>query len=311
MNTRLLGRTGLQLSLLSYGASPLGGVFGDINEGDGIRCVHRALELGLNFMDCSPFYGQTKAETVLGRALAGVPRESYILATKVGRYGQSDFDFSAERVRRSVAESRARLGVEHIDLIQCHDIEFGDLHQIVDETLPALRELQEQGIARFVGITGLPLHALRFVAARAPVDTVLSYCRYTLLDTSLTGLIPFLKERGIGLINAAPLAMGLLTQGGPPDWHPAPQAMREACGRAAQHCESKGASLEQLAIGFAVTNPDISTTVVGAARSQDIEQNARWAQEPLDEGLLGEVLDILAPVRGQTWPSGRSENRDR
>jgi L-galactose dehydrogenase len=114
---------------------------------------------------------------VLGKALRDVERSRYVLATKVGRYGADAFDFSAKRVVRSVDESLARLGCGHIDLIQCHDIEFGDLDQVVEETIPALTDLVRTGKVRFVGITGYPLSALRHVADGTQVDTVLSYCR--------------------------------------------------------------------------------------------------------------------------------------
>src|ERR1041385_1323003 len=133
MKYRPCGPTGLQVSVLSYGASPLGSVFRPVDEAEGIRTVHTALDLGINFIDVSPYYGLTRAEEVLGRALATVPRDRYLLATKGGRYGESEFDFSAARVTASVEESLRRLGVEYVDLIQCHDIEFGDLDQVVNE----------------------------------------------------------------------------------------------------------------------------------------------------------------------------------
>src|SRR5438270_4174576 len=115
---RTLGKTGLQVSALSYGASPLGSVFRSIDEAEGIRTVHTALELGINFIDVSPYYGLTRAETVLGKALATVARDCFYLATKVGRYGEREFDFSAPRVTASVDESLRRLQVDHVDLIQ-------------------------------------------------------------------------------------------------------------------------------------------------------------------------------------------------
>jgi len=142
---RPLGRTGLNVSKLSFGASSLGGVFRDIDHAEALRTVHVALELGINFIDVAPYYGLTRAETVLGEALQTVDRERYTLATKVGRYGDAEFDFSAARVVAGLDESLARLGVDHVDLIQCHDIEFGDLDQIVEETLPALQRAKEQG----------------------------------------------------------------------------------------------------------------------------------------------------------------------
>lgn len=310
METRKLGKTGLEVSILGYGASSLGGVFGEVRESDGVACVHRALELGINFIDCSPYYGLTKAETVLGKAFQGVPREDYILATKVGRYGENDFDFSRARVLRSVEESCARLGVDAIDIIQCHDIEYVQLRQIVDETLPALRELQTQGVVRFVGVTGLPLRTLRWVAERAPLDTVLSYCRYTLCDTGLAEELSFFESLGIGVISASPLAMGLLTEAPPPPWHPAPQEIQDACTRAAAFCRERGKNISRLALQFAVKNPAIATTLVGTAQAEQIEQNVRWMEEPLDEELLARVLEILHPIHNRSWPSGRSENND-
>jgi L-galactose dehydrogenase len=310
MDYRVLGRTALKVSALSFGASSLGGVFRDVDETDAIQAVHTALDGGINFIDVSPFYGLTKAETVLGRALRGIPRQRYILATKVGRYGHEmkDFDFSADRVTRSVDESLARIGVEHVDLIQCHDIEFGDLQQVVQETIPALRRVQQAGKARFVGITGLPLKVFRYVLDHADVDTILSYCHYELNDTALLDLVPHLEQKGVGVINASPLGMGLLSSRGTPAWHPTPQHVKQLCARAAEHCKARGASIEKLAVQFAVANPRIATTLVGSANPQNMQRNIQWIAEPLDTQLLREVQQILQPVHNVTWPSGRPEN---
>jgi L-galactose dehydrogenase len=310
MNYRTLGKAGLEVSVLSYGASPLGSVFRDIDEAEGIRTVHTALDLGINFIDVSPYYGLTKAETVLGKTLKDVSRERYYLATKVGRYGADEFDFSAKRVLASIEESLVRLGVDYIDLIQCHDIEFGSLAQVVNETLPALRQAQQQGKVGFVGITGLPLKIFSEVMAQVEIDTILSYCRYELNDTSLEALIPALKAKGIGVINASPLGMGLLTERGTPVWHPAPAEIKEACAQAAAHCRSQGVDIAQLAIQFSVSNPEITTTLVGTANPQNIEKNIKWLESPLDQALLAEVLAILEPVHNKSWPSGRPENNE-
>lgn len=310
MEYRALGNTGLKVSALSFGASSLGAVFHAIDENDAIRTVHFSVERGINFIDVSPFYGLTKAEALLGKALKGLPREKYILATKVGRYGQEakDFDFSAERVTRSVDESLKRMGVEHIDVIQCHDIEFGSLDQIVNETVPALRKLQQSGKVRFVGVTGLPLNALRYVVERTPVDVILSYCHYELNDTALLDLVPLLKSKGVGVISASPLGMGLLSTRGTPDWHPAPADVKQLCARAAAHCQTKGASIEKLAVQYAVAEPSIATTLVGTADSKNMEKNIAAVNEPMDQQLLREVLELLAPIHNQTWESGRKEN---
>lgn len=298
----------MSVSALSLGTSPFGGVFGDVGFDSCKRCLDVALDLGINFLDCSPFYGLTKAETMLGRTLQNVPRDKYILATKVGRYGEDQFDFSAARVTRSVDESLMRLGLDYVDIIQCHDIEFGDLNQIWEETLPALREVVKAGKARFVGITGLPLQVFRDVISRAEVDTILSYCHYSLNDTMLETLLPFLEEHGVGIISASPLSMGLLTQRGAPDWHPATPAIKDACRRAVELSERRGASIEKLSVQFSLANPRIATTLVGTSKAENIEKNVRWLQESVDEELSREVEAILAPIKNQSWSSGRAEN---
>src|SRR5262249_35198558 len=139
---RPLGRTGLQLPWLSFGASSLGQEFRPVDLADALRSVRVALDLGLTFIDTSPYYGPGMSEVLLGVALRGVPRDSYILGTKLGRYDANHFDFSAKRVVETVDVSLHRMGVEHIDIILCHDIEFVDMQQVVDETLPALRKIQ-------------------------------------------------------------------------------------------------------------------------------------------------------------------------
>jgi L-galactose dehydrogenase len=308
MEYRPLGNTGLSVSMIGYGAAPLGGVFASIDTDAGIRAVRGALDLGVNIIDVSPYYGATVAETVLGRALRGVDRDSYVLATKVGRYGEDSFDFSTARVVRSVEESLTRLGCDYLDLIQCHDIEFGDLDQIIEETLPALDKLRDAGKIRFVGITGYPLEALTRVAEAAPVDTVLSYCRYTLLDRALLDAVPRFAGRNTAVMNASPLAMGLLSERGAPAWHPAPGVVRDAAAAAARLCAARGVDIVQVALRFAAEPTAFATTFVGSASPQNMARNVRWALEPVDPELVADIETVLAPVLGYAWPSGRPEN---
>jgi len=313
MQRRPLGRTGLQVSILSFGASSLGGVFRTTDDDESIRTVHTALDLGMNFIDVSPYYGATRAETVLGRALRGVARDRYHLATKVGQYGEGEFDFSAARVQQSLDESCARLGVDYIDLLQCHDIEFASLDQIVGETIPALLALKRAGRIGHVGITGLPLKIFPAVLNRLPageVETVLSFCHYELNDTSLDTLLPFFTFKGVGVINASPTGMGLLTPRGAPTWHPAPPAVLAGARRAVDYCQSVGADIVKLAIQFAVAHPDIATTLVGSANPDNIRRNIAYASEPLDQELLARVMEILRPIHNHNFTRGRPENRD-
>ena len=313
MEYRLLGQTGLSLSALSFGASSLGGVFRDIDESEAIRTVHVALDNGINFIDVSPYYGATRAEIVLGKALRDIKRDRYYLATKVGQYGEGTFDFSADRVTRSVDESMQRLGVDYIDVIQCHDIEFTLAQQIISETLPALHKLKAAGRVGHVGITGLPLKALRNVldvVGEGVVETVLSFCHYELNDTSLTQLIASLKGTGVGIINASPTGMGLLTPRLAPSWHPASDEIKAVCRQAVELCTARGANIVELAIQFAIANPDITTTLVGSANPENMLANIRFAQRPIDAELLAEVLKTLAPIANHNFTRGLPENCD-
>jgi len=300
----------MQVSALGFGASSLGGgMFGrPVEEADAIRTVHAALDLGINFIDVSPFYGYTKAETVLGKALKSIPRNSYYLATKVGRYGDAEFDFSVRRTIASVDESLARLSVDYVDVIQSHDNEYGNLDQVVGETIPALRTLQQTGKVRFVGITGYPLKIFSYIVARTEVDTILSYNHYSLNDTTLTELIPFLENKGVGIISASPVSQGLLTNQGTPDWHPAPAEVKKVCAAAAAYCREQGSNLAKLAMQFALTNPRIATTVVGTANPENIKKNVQWIEEPADPKLLAKVQEMLASIKDQTWIVGKPEN---
>jgi L-galactose dehydrogenase len=308
MEYRTLGKTGLQVSALSFGASSLGGVFKPVDESVAIRSVHTALDLGINYIDVAPFYGLTKAETVLGKALRSIPRDKYYLATKIGRFGQAEFDFSAARTYRSVDESLDRMGVDYVDVLQAHDLEFGDLNQIVDETLPALRRIQKQGKARFVGITGYPLKIFHYVLARAEVDTILSYNRYSLNDTALESLLPLLEEKDVGIISASPVSEGLLTNQGPPSWHPAQDEIKRVCRKAADWCREHGSDIAQVAIQFSVANQRIHTTCLGSANPENVKKAVRWIAEPIDAELLAQVRTILAPIQDKTWVVGRPEN---
>lgn len=302
-----IGKTGLKVSNLSFGASSLGGVFHSIRETEGIEAVFTAIEKGMNFIDVSPYYGHYKAETVLGKALKEIPRDRYILSTKVGRYGKdgvNTWDYSAQRATDSVHESMERLNIDYIDLINVHDIEFADLNQIVNETLPALVSLREKGVVGHVGITDLQLENLQWVIDHSPagtVESILNFCHFCLNDDKLVDYLDYFEERGIGVINASPLSMGLLSQRGVPDWHPAPQSLVEACQKAVQHCLSKNYPIEKLAIQYAVSNPRIATTLFSSANPQNVIKNIEYAEEPIDWQLVQEVQDIIGDQQRVSW----------
>ena len=307
MHYRQVGRTDMHVSPLSLGASALGGVFATIDPAQGIRTVHEAVAQGINFIDVAPYYGFTQAEAVLGQALRTLPRAQYLLSTKVGRYGhdgQKTWDYSATRVAQSVDESLARLHTDYLDLLSVHDVEFADPEQLISETIPALQALKAAGKVRYIGITGLPLAKLRYFLDQVPagtLDTVLSFCHYCLHDDALGVHVPAFAAHGVGIVNAAPLAMGLLSAQGPPAWHPASAALKDHARRAAAHCAAQGYPIEQLAVQFAVSHPGVATTLVSAACPRLMRQNIEWAASPPDPDLLREVRALLHPVLGKTW----------
>ncbi len=307
MEYREIGRTGMKVSALSFGASSLGSVFRDTKESEAIAAVHTAVEMGMNFIDVSPYYGHYKAETVLGKALREIPRDRYYLSTKVGRYGKdgvNTWDYSGRRATESVYESMERLGVEHIDLINVHDIEFAELHQVVEETLPALVELREKGVVGHVGITDLQLENLQWVvdhAAPGTVESILNFCHFTLNDDKLLDFLDYFEERGIGVINASPLSMGLLSQRGVPAWHPAPASLVEACRRAVEHCSAKGYPIEKLAMQFSVSEPRIATTLFSSANPANVAKNIAYVSEQPDMELVSEVKRIIGDQQRVSW----------
>lgn len=307
MEYRELGKTGMKVSSLSFGASSLGGVFHPINEKEGIKAVHTAVDNGINFIDVSPYYGYLKAENVLGKALKEIDRNRYYLSTKVGRYGkdgENHWDYSAKKSKESVYESMDRLNIDYIDLINVHDIEFADLDLIINETLPALVELKEKGVVKYIGLTNLTLKHFKYVIDNVPsgmVDTILSFCHYCLTDDALVDYLEYFENKEIGVINASPFSMGLLTERGAPSWHPAPKPLQELSKKAVQYCKSEGKSIEQLAIKYSISNPRISTTLFSTSRSEAVLQNVKWAKEPIDEHLLQKVQEILAPRFRDTW----------
>jgi aryl-alcohol dehydrogenase-like predicted oxidoreductase len=219
MQTRVLGRTGLRLPVLSFGASSLGAEFRRVTLDEALASVRTALDCGLNLIDTSPFYGRGMSEVLLGIALQGVPRDSYLLCTKLGRYDLAHFDFSARRVAESIDVSLHRLGTDHLDIVLCHDIEFVPLPQIVEETLPALRRARDAGKVRWIGFSGYPMKIFRTILDQTDVDCVLSYNQCTLQNTRfLEEMVPYLEARGIGAMNAGPFSARLLTNAPLPAW---------------------------------------------------------------------------------------------
>jgi aryl-alcohol dehydrogenase-like predicted oxidoreductase len=311
MEQRQLGSTDIDVSILSFGASSLGQEFRNVDLGEALNSVRVALDVGMNFIDTSPYYGRGMSEVLLGQVLPGIPRSSYYLGTKLGRYAPQHFDFSAKRVAESVDVSLERMKVDYLDIVLCHDLEYVEMSQIVEETLPALRKEVEKGKVRYVGVSGYPMKMFKYVLANAKIDVILTYNHYTLQNDMALELVPLCRGKGVGLINAAPFSARLLANAPLPPWHKAPPHVREVAQRAAEHCAAAGSDIAKLALQFSIANPAFATCVTGSANPARVAQWAEWAAEPIDQSLLGEVQQILHPIHNWFYIEGRPENNDR
>jgi len=305
---RRLGKTELNVSVIGFGASPLGNVFDDCDESEGIRSVHCAIDLGINFFDVAPFYGLTLAETRLGDAIKG-KRNDILLATKCGRYGLRDFDFSYQRILDSADESLKRLKTDYVDLMQLHDIEFGSKEQVLNEAIPALQKIKASGKARFVGITGLPVRYLAAIATEVEVDTVLSWAHYNLLQDEINAeLVPLCQQKDMGLMNAAPLVQRILSDASIPAWHNAPVELQAIQAPLLECCKKYGVALSDVAIRYAIDHPFIATTVIGMCDQNNVKKNIGVLEFSIPEGLLDEINQFVAPVKNTMWYEGMPEN---
>lgn len=310
MNYNVLGKTGLKISRLSFGASALGGVFGPVDERLAIQAVHAALDCGINYIDVAPAYGGTLAESTLGKALKGIPRSRYHLSTKVGKHtcpgaaGRDTFDYSRQSIRASVEASASRLGTDYFDILHIHDIEYqGRTHTdwALGEGYDAVCELKQEGRAGAISFGIYPVDLWERIFRSVEIDAALIHNHYCLNDTRLVSLLPLAREKRIGIINGSPFASALLTERGPAAWHPASAEDRAVFRAAAEFCQAQGESLSRLALQFATAHADIPTTLFSAADPELVGRNVRWSEEPLDSGLLQAVQQILEPVRNKDW----------
>jgi len=317
------GETDMLVSKYSLGGSALGGVFGDRTVDEFAIMVDTAFKSGINYVDTAPFYGGTKAESTLGKILKlkKVPRESFYISTKVGRYGSNSgchFDFSCSRVTKSVDESLQRLGLDYVDIIIVHDVEFApSVQYVINETLPALEKLKSAGKIKYIGISGYPLATLKEIIEQSniKIDVVLTYCHYALCDTSLTGYIRFFKSAGVGVINAAPFSMGLLSNDGPQSWHPASKELQTACKQAVKYTQDKEVNMARLVIGFSCNHEDIHTTLASSTSHQYVCDNldaALYGLSEKEEVIIQEIKEkFLDAVEAKTWEGKELSRYDR
>jgi L-galactose dehydrogenase len=310
MQLRPLAGTDMRLSVLGFGASSIGQEFRQVDLGEALRSVEVALEGGVNYIDTAAYYGRGMSELLLGRILPTLPRERFFLSTKLGRYAPQHFDFSARRVAESIDLSLERMRLEYLDIVFCHDIEFVDMRQIVDETLPALREQVAAGKVRYIGVSGYPMKMFRYILDHAEIDAILTYNHYTLQNDMALELLPICEQKNVGIINAAPFSARLLSDAPLPPWHKATPEVRAAAKAAADHCRSRGSDIAKLALQYSIAHPGFASCVTGSANPQRVTEWLQWIEEPLDSTLLEEVKQILKPVHNWVYCEGRPENND-
>jgi L-galactose dehydrogenase len=307
---RPLGSTGESVSVVAFGTGSLGEMYGPLDSVDAVRLVHQVVDAGITVIDTSPYYGS--AEDRLGKALDPARRDRVFLCTKAGRYGFDDFDFTPARIRRSLDESLRRLRTDRVDALQLHDIEFRPLGPIFEDGMAELLALRAEGKCRFVGMTGYPVATLARVMRETDVDVILTHSKDTLLDSALTDeLAPIARERGVGVMNAAALAVGLLSPGGSRVQfdHPAGAEVQRAALAMRELAAARGADIAFIANQFAIQRTAAATTVIGAGRWPHVESAIRAAASPIDESLLEDLLALRPAAGARGWSLGLVENR--
>ena len=303
-----LGRTELEVSRLGFGTAPLGQLFGPLDQFAAIAVVHQALDLGITFFDTAAYYGN--AEERLGKALLG-RRDRVVLGTKAGRYRFNDFDFSPGRIRRSVENSLRLLKTDYVDILQFHDIEFAPLGPVFEDSYAELRAMRDAGLCRYIGMTGYPAPVMNAAMTKTELDVCLTYAHATLLDDTLEREIaPVAADQGVGLINAAAVALGLLTPAGSSIKvdHPATPAIRAAASRMVSLCAQRGVDIAFVANQYSLQRSGCATTLIGTRKSHHLRSALEALEEPLDEQLLADLLAMRPPLGERTWPSGLPEN---
>jgi aryl-alcohol dehydrogenase-like predicted oxidoreductase len=316
MQYRRLGHAGVQVSTVSLGSWL---TYGSGNAETGIDCIHRAYDLGINFFDTANGYQGGEAETVVGRALRDYPRDTYVLATKVFfpvRQGPNGGGLSRKHIMEQCHTSLKRLGVEYIDLYQCHRY---DPNTPLEETLRALDDLVTQGKILYAGVSewsAAQITDAAHVARALNLDPIRSNQPvYNMLTRYIEEeVIPVCEREGIGQVVFSPLAQGILTGKYQPGQQPASETraanpdqnmfmrdmMRDEVLEAVQAvnglAREAGYSLAQLALAWTLRQPNVSSAIIGATRVQQVEENVKAADITLEPDLLDRIDEILEPV---------------
>ena len=304
---RPLGRTGLEVTPICFGTSPLASMsalYGySVDEERAVATVRAVFDSAVNFLDTSNGYGEDgTAERRIGLAVrqAGGLPPRLVLGTKVDPDPRTG-DFSGDRVRASLEESMERLGVDHIPLLHLHDPERITFEEAIAPggAVPALAELRERGLVDHLGVAGGPVELMRRYLGTGEFEVLLSHNRYTLLDRSAEPLFRYAADRGLGVLNAAPYGGGMLSKGpgvqqkyayGTRD-----DRIRDAAGAMEAACERYDVPLAAAALQFSMRSEVIDSTVVGVSSPQRISQTVELAAVAIPDELWSELEQATPP----------------
>ncbi|WP_155372449.1 aldo/keto reductase [Catellatospora vulcania] len=322
--TKALGGSKVAVSALGFGAASIGNLYRAVPDEQAAATVDAAWQAGIRYFDTAPHYGLGLSEQRLGRALAGRPREQYVVSTKVGRIlvdepdGAGDdmangfavpatrrrvWDYSAAGVRRSIEQSLSRLGHDRVDIVLMHDPEESpDPDRALREAYPALDGLRREGVVGAIGVGSKDPATLARFAHETDVDALMVAGRYTLLEQpALDDILPACVTRGISVLNVGVFNSGLLAVEWPDETRPyeygaAPAGILARAQGIATACRRHGVTLPQAALAFAAAHPAVASVVVGAGKPSHVERSAEWFALPappaqlwaelVDEGLL-------------------------
>lgn len=290
---RRLGRTELEVTCLGMGGAGIGR--GDVTDDEAIEAVHRAIDLGINYLDTAPLYGES--ERRVGLALADGWREKIYLATKIGTHPEWRGDFSASGTRRSVENSMRLLGTDYLDVCLVHDPDSMDPVVAKDGAFDELQRMREEGLIKFIGL-GVRQHEFHKIAIETGVvDVILTYLDYTLLSqTANDWLLPLAAENDIGVINGSPIAMGLLS-GIEPDISAERMHLdtsdAEKAHRLWQWATDNNLNVLNLAIQFCFRQPRIVMSLTGSKNATEVEQNFAAATTPVTDDVWEQLQEFL------------------
>jgi D-threo-aldose 1-dehydrogenase len=308
-----LGRSGLRVSALALGTAPLGNLFAPVAEEDAAATVRSALAAGLTYVDTAPHYGLGLAERRLGRLLAGRPRDSFVLSTKVGRLvrpltqgetaepeGFTDtppakrvWDFSGDGVRRSLEESLERLSLDRVDIVLVHDPDDHE-REASGQAFPALAELRDQGVVTAIGAGMNQAEMLTRFVRDLDLDVVLVAGRYSLLDQrALAELLPTCAARGTAVVVGGVFNSGLLADPRPGatfDYAPAAPELVDRAARLAEVCARHETPLRAAALAFPFGHPAVTSVLVGARTAAEVEDAVACFQRPVPDALWADLV---------------------